>query len=70
MVCCDMVTDGGSWTVITTRLKTGSEMDFNRTWADYQAGFGNISSEFWMGETFHRPALIANLNIPILVTYK
>ena len=70
-VWCDMETDGGGWTVITNRLKEGSGINFNRTWTDYQAGFGNISSEFWMGEIFQSSsALNANLNKPVLATYK
>ena len=45
---CDMTTDGGGWTVIQ-RNKMNSLVDFNRTWIDYEKGFGNLNTEFWYG---------------------
>ncbi|XP_071957004.1 fibrinogen-like protein A [Antedon mediterranea] len=50
-VYCDMRTDGGStdggWTVIQRR-EDGS-VNFYRNWANYKDGFGNVNSEFWIG---------------------
>ena len=47
-VYCDMTTDGGGWIVIQ-RNKKNSLVDFNRTWIDYEKGFGNLKTEFWYG---------------------
>ncbi|GLD64408.1 fibroleukin-like isoform X2 [Lates japonicus] len=46
---CDMETAGGGWTVIQNR-QDGS-LDFNRTWQEYQEGFGSPQGEHWLGNT-------------------
>ena len=45
---CDMTTDGGGW-IIIQRNKKNSLIDFNKNWADYEKGFGNLTTEFWYG---------------------
>ena len=44
---CDAVTDGGGWLVVQRR-QDGS-VDFDRTWTDYEEGFGSLTGEFWYG---------------------
>ena len=44
---CDMETDGGGWLVIQRRFD--GTVPFNRTLAEYENGFGDLSSEFWYG---------------------
>ena len=45
---CDAVTDGGGWLVVQRR-QYGFGIDFNRSWAEYEEGFGSLTEELWYG---------------------
>ncbi|XP_056907869.1 microfibril-associated glycoprotein 4-like [Takifugu flavidus] len=47
LVFCDMETDNGGWTVITSRMD--GELNFYRPWDHYKVGFGMPDSEYWIG---------------------
>ena len=42
---CDVVSDRGGWLVVQ-RKKDGN-VDFNRSWVEYEEGFGNLDGKFW-----------------------
>ncbi|XP_053663749.1 angiopoietin-related protein 1-like [Anopheles marshallii] len=44
---CDMNSVDAGWIVVQNRFN-GSE-SFYRSWKDYEAGFGNLDGEFWLG---------------------
>lgn len=39
--------NGQGWTVIQKRID--GAQDFYKGWADYKAGFGSASHEYWIG---------------------
>ncbi|KAI6234878.1 Fibrinogen C-terminal domain-containing protein [Aphelenchoides fujianensis] len=47
---CDQQTAGGGWTLVQRRVD-GRTAFWDRTWADYRAGFGRVgeNSSFWAG---------------------
>uniref|UniRef100_A0A8C2MF85 Ficolin A n=1 Tax=Cricetulus griseus TaxID=10029 RepID=A0A8C2MF85_CRIGR len=45
-VLCDMDVDGGGWTVM------GGSINFFRDWDSYKRGFGNLGTEFWLGNDY------------------
>ncbi|XP_058829144.1 ficolin-1-like [Topomyia yanbarensis] len=52
-VFCEQQQYGGGWLVIMQQSK--GLVDFNRSWADYKNGFGDIGGDFWMGlEQIHQ----------------
>lgn len=64
-VYCDMVTDGGGWTVFQRR-KDGS-VDFYGNWDEYRTGFGELHGEFWLGlDKIHRLAVGVNLRVDLM----
>ena len=46
-VFCDQITEGGGYVTILRR-QDGS-VDFQKSWQEYKRGFGNILTEFWLG---------------------
>ena len=46
-VLCDTWTDGGDWIVIQRRTK--GDVNFERGWTEYVAGFGDLGGDHWMG---------------------
>ena len=44
---CDFE-NGGGWTAILRRnVNMARQMNFNRSWTDYEQGFGDLNTEFW-----------------------
>ena len=63
-VRCDMTTAGGGWTVFQRRLN--GSVDFFLGWASYKNGFGNLDSEFWLGnDKLHRLTAADNMTLRV-----
>ncbi|XP_078000606.1 ficolin-1-A-like [Glandiceps talaboti] len=50
IVYCDFDTLGGGW--ITLQRRYDGKTDFNRTFQQYEVGFGNVEEEYWIGNRF------------------
>ncbi|BFZ25714.1 hypothetical protein BsWGS_28753 [Bradybaena similaris] len=44
---CDTSTDGGGWIIFQRRTK--GDVSFYRNWVDYKNGFGNVDTDYWLG---------------------
>ncbi|XP_078336947.1 fibrinogen-like protein A [Crassostrea virginica] len=63
-VYCDMSTDNGGRTVIQRRMD--GSVDFYRNWTEYQNGFGNAYSEYWIGnEILHKLTSARNYELRV-----
>ena len=50
---CEMGDDGKGWTVMQRRVD--DSVDFERPWADFAAGFGDLDGNLWLGlDYIHR----------------
>ena len=69
---CDMKSDNGGWLVIFRRdknLDASSYVDFGRTWVDYEAGFGDLETEFWYGLREMHCLTQEDVNMRLDITY-
>ncbi|XP_061175560.1 fibroleukin-like [Saccostrea echinata] len=65
-VFCDMVTEGGGWTIIQRRLD--GSLSFNRPWTEYKQGFGAAESEYWLGNDFIHQLTISKRSFYVGIT--
>ncbi|WAR30110.1 ANGP2-like protein, partial [Mya arenaria] len=73
-VYCDMDTEGGGWTVFQRRWN--GSVAFNKSFAEYEQGFGSLEGEFWMGIlsdsglAFYQNFVPLNRDSALCVTFK
>ena len=49
-VYCDQDTEGGGWTVFSRN--SHGLVTFDKKWAEYKNGFGNVEYDLWLGNEF------------------
>ena len=49
-ILCDMTTPPFGWTVMQKRFE--GSVDFYQIWTVYKNGFGNLKTEFWLGNEY------------------
>ncbi|XP_058821325.1 angiopoietin-related protein 1-like isoform X2 [Topomyia yanbarensis] len=66
LVYCDHTVEDGGWTVIHRRFD--GTLNFNRNWAEYRQGFGNLQSEYWLGlEKMHQISRSGNYELLVVL---
>ncbi|XP_053681610.1 fibrinogen-like protein 1 [Sabethes cyaneus] len=66
---CENSVQGGGWTVIHRRFD--DSLSFNRTWADFKNGFGDLQGQLWLGlEKLHQITRFFDHELLVLTTYK
>lgn len=51
-VMCEMEGGDGGWLVVQRRARVAEQVNFDRGWDDYKKGFGDVETEFWIGNDF------------------
>ncbi|XP_045136949.1 techylectin-5B-like [Portunus trituberculatus] len=51
-VLCEMEGGDGGWLVVQRRARVAEQVDFNLGWDEYKKGFGDLETEFWIGNDF------------------
>ena len=66
---CDTQTDGGGWIIIQRR--TNGDVDFYRNWDEYKTGFGDLHTDFWLGnENIHQITSSGSYELRVEMKYK
>ncbi|XP_053698047.1 ficolin-1-like isoform X2 [Sabethes cyaneus] len=66
---CENNVEGGGWTVIHRRFN--GDLSFNRSWADFKNGFGDLQGQFWLGlEKMHQITRFFDHELLVLTTLK
>ena len=50
-IYCDHDTDDGGWLILQRRSSNGT-LNMTQSWDIYRDGFGNVSTEFWIGNKY------------------
>ena len=64
-VFCDMISNGGGWTVFQRRID--GEVDFQRGWNEYKNGFGDAKGDYWLGNEFIHQMTSGKSNVLIKI---
>ncbi|KAG0720646.1 Techylectin-5B [Chionoecetes opilio] len=51
-VLCEMEGGDGGWLVVQRRVRVADQVNFDRDWDAYKKGFGDVETEFWIGNDF------------------
>lgn len=51
LVYCDMDNENGGW-ILVQRVVKGGTIPFQKTWSEYEKTFGDVNSNYWLGNSY------------------